>query len=191
MQDMIPVSADERRFSPWEWVGFLGAFAFLTFHFIVFTGGMVGAIWRDVWIGDYDKTDLISAVVHTGAALPALVAIYSVFYVSACLDPFTRGSVLIDNRAGRLILTRRHITGFSFRKSLALTDIRDLNVAWTKSEDGKDIPELKLIRTGKPVQPVITNPSDAADLPGFAAKLRAQMAAAGWSKSSSWDVHKV
>jgi hypothetical protein len=186
MQDVIPVSADERRFSIWNWLGFLGSFALVTVHCIGFAGCIIAFIWREVGVGDYNRTDLICAVGLTGIASPALVAFYGLFYVSACLEPFTRGSVLIDNRAGRLIFERQHITGFSSRKSLALTDIRDLNVAWTRDEDGKDIPELQLIRTGKPVHPLITNPSDAADLPAFAARLRAQLAAAGWSDGCSF-----
>jgi hypothetical protein len=186
MQDMIPVSADERRFSIWNWLGFLGLSAFFTFHSIGFTAGVVAAIWEDVWVGDYSRTDLIWAVGKTGIALPVLAVLYSLMYADACSVPFTRGSVLLDSQTGRLILERQHITGFSSRKSLALIDIRDLNVAWTRSEDGKDIPELHLIRTGKPVHPLITNPSDAADLSAFAAKLRAQMAAAGWSDGCSF-----
>jgi hypothetical protein len=186
MQDMIPVSADERRFSIWNWLGFLGLSAFFLVHSIGFTGGIIAVIWEDVWVGDYSRADLIWAVSKTGIALPALAVLYSLMSAEACSVPFTRGSVLIDSQGGRLIFVRQHITGFSSHKYLALTDIRDINVAWTRSEDGKDIPELHLIRTGKPVHPLITNPSDAADLSAFASKLRAQMAAAGWSDGCSF-----
>jgi hypothetical protein len=184
MQGVIPISTDERRHSIWDWIGVLTVFTFLTLHMLGFTTGMVLVIWRDILAGDYTETDLFRALGITGIGFPLLVTFYVMGYVERCFEPVMRQSLLLDIQARRLILERRHITGFTRRKSFAIADIQDINVAWTKDEDGKETPQLVLILAGKPVVLVITNPSHAADLPALAARLREQMAAAGWSDGS-------
>jgi hypothetical protein len=185
MQDLTPISVDDRRFTISEWFGFLLLFSFITGHCAGFTSGVLAAIWGDVWVGDFTKTDLLWDIGQSVVAVPALVVWYGLLYLGLTGEQFTRGSLLLDGREGRLVSKRRHITGFSFRKSLALSDVRDITVEWTKDEDGNHTPTLQLIPAGRPVQPWVTNPADSADLPAFAARFRAQLAAAGWSDGTS------
>jgi hypothetical protein len=181
MQDIIPISIDDRRFTIWNWLGFLCGLSFFTLHLAGFAGGMLANIWGNIWVSDFSKTDLILAVALTIIALPALVALYGILGLGLADAPFVRGSVLLETQAGHLILKRRHITGFCCRKSISLADIWDLNVSWNRGDDGEELQQLVLIPKGTPVCPIITNPKDADDLPALAIRLRAELASAGWS----------
>lgn len=181
MQDMIPVSVDDRRFTIWNRLEFLFLTTFITYYFALVSFITLGLIWRNIWVGDFTQTDLIRAVVLTVIAAPVLVAVFGAAFRDNSHHPFVRGSLLLDPRASRLILKGRHITGLSHQKSLSFADVRDINVTWCESEDGKEFLQLALIPRGRPIHPAITNPADAANLPAFEARLRAAMVAAGWS----------
>lgn len=180
MEGTITISQDDRPFTLWTWLGFLALFSFITLHFAVMATGALAAIWQDILSGDFTRSDLIVAVGATSLVLPVLVVVYSLFYLLLFTDPFARGTVLLDAGKGFLILKTRHITGLRRTKSLSLQDVRDIAVTWATDEDGKNVPHFELTPTGRPFRPAITNPADAADLPAFAERLRAQLVALGW-----------
>lgn len=181
MQDTIPISKDDRRFTFWEWIGFLCLFTFITLHFAGMTTGILAAIWEEVLLGDYTEYDPLWAFGTSVIAITALLAFYGVFYLGLGEEPFIHTSVLIDIPADQLLLKTRHITGLTFHRSLALTDTRDVAVKWTKDEDGKEIAETQLLTKGELVSAKVTNPADADDPTAFAARFRAHLAAIGWS----------
>ena len=181
MQDTITVSMDDRQFSFWEWIGFLCLFTFVTLHFAGMTTGILADIWERVLLGDYTRSDLMWAIGTSIIAIATLLAFYGLLYFALGQEPFIHTSVLIDVPSEQLLLRTRHITGLTFCKTLALTEIRDIAVNWTRDEGGNDIAETRLLTMGEPVSAKVTNPADVDDVTAFAARFRAHLAAIGWS----------
>jgi hypothetical protein len=178
MQDSIPISLDDRSFTFWEWLGFLLLFTFITVHCVGLCTGTMLVIWEDILSGDYTGTDVFWAVVWTTIAGPALLFFYVLFW-GLLNDPFFRSAILLDTRDNQLLMKTRHITGRTGQQVLPLSDIRGVTVAWTKSEDGPNKPETRILTKGEPVTVTVTNPADA-DAVAFAERFKAHLAAIGW-----------
>jgi hypothetical protein len=178
MQGLIPISIDDRQFTTWDKLIWQMVFLLATFYCGWCIGCTLAANWSGVWAGDFTGTNVVFAVGETAFVFLALGAFYGAICLILVGEPmWNRGSVLLDTQANQLFLKARHITGFTFRKSLSLDDVRDVSVTWDKNEDGSQAPKLILIPTRNRIQPLITNP---ADLPVLATRLCAVLYSAGW-----------
>ena len=170
---------DARLFGFGAWAAFVVTRGFAAFLAIMY-GAIALDIWSNVSLGDYTLDDLLWNTVETVVGcVTVLFVILGILLAYPWWQSMRRATTL-DAASGMLVLTQRHILGFSLSRRLAFADLAELRVAnWY--QDDTFVWQLQAVSTKGAAMQLSAWVSDRAEVEALANRLRAALVAAGWT----------